>query len=240
MFRRLTLALAAAAALLATTAQADEADIRRNLAQRLPRLGVIESVQASPMPGLYEVVANGEVMYSDEKGNFVLRGDLLQLSQGVRNLTEERRAKLQVPVDFAKLPLKDAVVWKSGNGKRRVAVFSDPFCTYCKQLEREMQQVKDVTVYTFMVAMISRDSPKVVRDVWCAKDSTQVWLDWMLRDVMPKRAMGDCEMPLDRNMALANRLRVRGTPAVMFEDGSVTPGMMMAPDIETKLASVKH
>lgn len=239
MIRRLTLAMAAAA-LLAASAYADEADIRRNLPQRLPGIPAIEDVQQTPLAGIYEVVAGGEVFYTDGQANYVIRGELLQTKAGagIRNLTEERINKLAA-FDFPSLPFKDAIVWKNGNGKRRVAVFADPNCGYCKHLEKELQQVKDVTVYTFMVPILGGDSPQKLRNIWCAKDATQAWRNWMLEGVPAARYMGTCETPAERNMKLANKHHIRGTPAIVFEDGTFSPGMLKAEDLEARLSGKK-
>lgn len=236
MIRRLTLVLAAA--VLAGPALADEADIRRNLPQRLPNLPPIESVQPTPMAGLFEVVADGEILYTDALGTFILHGQLLQTHPKLRNLTEERSAALS-GFEFATLPFKDAVVWKSGNGKRRIAVFSDPNCGYCKRQEKEFQQIKDLTVYTFMVPILGGDSPQKLRNIWCAKDVTQAWREWMLEGVQAARVMGKCDSPAERNMELARKHRIRGTPAIVFEDGSLSPGMLSADALEERLSGKK-
>lgn len=220
-----------------TPAWADEADIRRNLPQRVPKLPPIESVSPTPIAGIYEVVIGGEIVYSDAQGNHLIRGEILQTNP-MRNLTEERSAKLS-GFDFAKLPLKDAVVWKNGNGKRKVAVFADPNCGYCKRFERELQQVKDLTVYTFIIPILGGDSPQKSRDIWCSKNQTQAWLDWMLRNQTPPRQMGSCDTPMERNLQLAQKHRVRGTPGIVFEDGSFVPGMLPAADLEQRLSGGK-
>ncbi|MBF6682364.1 DsbC family protein, partial [Acinetobacter baumannii] len=135
-------------ACVAPWAAAQEATIRKNLAERLPNLPTIDEVTKTPVAGLYEVRIGTDVLYTDAEGNYLIQGQIFD-TKARRNLTEERLAKLTA-IDFASLPLKDAVVWKSGNGKRKLAVFADPNCGYCKRFERDLQSVKDVTVYTFL------------------------------------------------------------------------------------------
>ncbi|HEX6704536.1 MAG TPA: DsbC family protein, partial [Albitalea sp.] len=142
------LLLAVCATVLAGTALADEAAIRKNIAERLPQYPKIDEVTKTPIPGLYEVRFGTDVLYSDENGNYLIEGQMLETKTHV-NVTEERVAKLTA-IDFASLPLKDAIVWKQGTGARRLVVFADPNCGYCKHFERELQKVKDVTVYTFL------------------------------------------------------------------------------------------
>ncbi len=234
--------VATTAALLAFTALqagADEAEIRSKLSQRMPNLPKIESVQPTAMPGLYEVlVAGGDILYADEHGEYVIHGELLQ-TKSARNLTEERLGKLN-QIDFNSLPLQDAVVWKVGTGKRRMAIFSDPNCGYCKRLEREIQQLKDVTVYTFLIPILGGDSPQKVQNIWCSKDAMQTYRDWMLNNVVPPRFMGmSCNTPADRNKTLARKLRVEATPAMFFESGARIRGAAQLAEIERNLAAGK-
>ena len=153
----------------ALAAWADEVEIRKNLAERLPQLGKIDEVTKSPIPGLFEVRANGsEIFYTDPQGNFLLQGDLID-TQLKRNLTEERINKLTA-LAFADLPLKDAFTIVRGNGKRKIAVFEDPNCGYCKRFERDLQQVNNVTISMFLYPILSADSAEKSRNIWCSKD----------------------------------------------------------------------
>lgn len=229
----------AAACLMGGYAQADEAEIRIKLAQRIPDLPKIEDIRTSAIPGMYEVaLASGEVFYTDEHGEYIIHGDLVQ-TKTMRNLTEERQAKLS-QFDFSALPLQDAVVWKVGTGKRRMAIFADPNCGYCKRLEHDMQQLKDVTVYTFLIPILGGDSPQKAQNIWCSKNNTQVYRDWMLDGVAPPRFMGmSCATPMDRNLALARKLRVEATPALFFENGSRIRGAAGVAEIEKRLTAPK-
>jgi thiol:disulfide interchange protein DsbC len=213
---------------------AQEAQIRKNLSERLSELGKVDEVTKSVVPGLYEVRVGTDIYYSDEQGNFLLEGMLLDTRTRV-NLTEARLNK----VIAAELPsrYKDAVVWKQGNGSRKLVVFSDPNCGYCKRLERDLQNVKDVTVYTFLVGILGADSNEKARNIWCAKDSTQTYRSWMLSGDVPDRAMGKCDVSaLERNQNLMRRFRFNGTPALVFEDGRKVGGALGTEELERRLA----
>lgn len=236
--RLATFAAAALAALtlLAGPARADEADIRKTLTERFANLPRIDEIRPSPMAGVWEVRIGTDIMYSDAKGTYLLQGALIDTATR-RNLTEERVDKLTA-IDFASLPLKDAIVWKNGNGKRRIAVFADPNCGYCKRLEKDLVNVKDVTVYTFVIPILGGDSPEKSRSIWCAKDNTTVWRNWMIDGATPARLMGQCDASaIERNSALAKKHRVTGTPAIVFEDGTRAPGAIPAAEIEKRLAA---
>lgn len=237
--KKLHLIALASLMLVGSAARADVAEIRAKLGQRMANLPRIEDIRPTAIPGLYEVaVVSGEVFYTDEHGDYILHGDLIQ-TKTMRNLTEERQDKLS-QIDFSALPLQDAVVWKVGNGKRRMAVFADPNCGYCKRLEHELQQVKDVTVYTFMIPILGGDSPQKAQNIWCSGNATQVWRDWMLNGTPPPRFMGmKCNTPMSRNLVLANKLRVEATPALFFENGSRIRGAAGLDDIEKHLSASK-
>ena len=214
---------------------AQETVIRKNLAERLPDLK-IDEVSKTPITGLFELRVGTDVYYTDEQGNHLIEGQMIETKTRT-NLTEARINKLTA-IDFAALPLKDALVWKQGSGARKVAVFADPNCGYCKRFEKDLQQLKDVTVYTFLYPILGGDSPEKSRDIWCAKDNTKVWLDWMLRGVAPVRSMGECDASaLQRNAALGRKHRVNGTPAIVFEDGKRVPGAMPLDQMEKQLAA---
>lgn len=210
------------------------ATLKQKLSQRMPQLPPIEGARTTSMSGLIELRAGGHIFYTDAGGDHLIDGQLIDV-RNQRNLTEARLDEIN-QVDFASLPLRDAVVWKSGNGKRRMVVFADPNCGYCKRLERDMQKLKDVTVYTFMIGILGDDSKAKSDQIWCAKDRTQTWLNWMLDGEAPPRALGQCGSPLQRNMALAQKLRVNGTPAIIFEDGTRLPGAASLQTLEQRLA----
>ncbi len=227
--------LAAAALLTLATScgWANEAAIKKALTERLPGFKVDE-VRPTPMPGLWEVRTGTELRYTDAAGNYLIEGEILDL-RAKKNLTEERIAKLTA-IDFNSLPLKDAVVWKTGSGKRRIAVFADPNCGYCKRFERALQDVKDLTVYTFVIPILGQDSVEKTRAIVCAKDQTAAWRAWMLDGTAPPKVEGKCDDAVtERNLAFSRRHRINGTPAILFEDGSREPGAMGAEQVEQRL-----
>jgi len=233
-----TLLRSALAVALVTTfahaASAQEAVIRKNIAERLPDFPKIDEVTKTPIPGLYELRIGTEVLYTDEHGDHLIEGSIVE-TRSRTNLTEARINKLTA-IDFAALPLKDAIVWKQGTGARKLVVFADPNCGYCKKFEKEMQQVKDVTVYTFLYPILGGDSPDKSRDIWCAKDNGTVWREWMIRGTAPVRSMGQCDTSaLQRNVALGKKYRVNGTPALVFEDGKRVPGALPPDQVEKQL-----
>ena len=223
-----------AGAVLAHAAVAQEAVIRKNIAERLPDFPKIDEVSKTPIPGLYELRIGTEILYTDEHGDHVIEGHLIETKTRA-DLTTARIDKLTA-IDFASLPLKDAIVWKQGTGARKLVVFADPNCGYCKKFEKEMQQVKDVTVYTFLYPILGGDSPDKSRDIWCAKDNSAVWRDWMIKGTAPVRSMAACDTAaLQRNVALGKKIRVNGTPALVFEDGKRVPGAMAPEQVEKQL-----
>lgn len=237
MKKLLRLALAASiATLFAQAAFAQEAVIRKNISERLPDFPKIDEVTKTPIPGVYELRVGTELVYSDERGEHIIQGAMIDTKTGV-NLTEARIDKLTA-IDFASLPLKDAIVYKQGTGARKLVVFADPNCGYCKKFERELLQVKDVTVYTFLYSILGGDSPEKSRNIWCAKDSTTVWREWMVNGAVPPRAMAQCDAAaLQRNLAMGKKYRVNGTPALVFEDGKRVPGALPPAQIEAQLTA---
>jgi thiol:disulfide interchange protein DsbC len=224
----------AVGAVLATSALADEAQIRKNLPERFPKFPAIDEVSKAPIPGLYEVRMGNDVLYTDEEASHIIEGQIID-TRTRTNLTEARVNTLSA-IDFAKLPLKDAVVWKTGTGARKMAVFSDPNCGYCKRLEGDIQKLKNVTVYTFLIPVLGADSNAKSRNIWCAKEKTNVWLDWMLRAKTPAVAEEGCDATaIERNAALGRKHRVNGTPAIVFTDNTRVPGAMSADEIEKRL-----
>ena len=238
ILRRFLLALACTGAFMAAAqpALADDAAIRKNIAERFPEWPKIDEISKTPVAGLYEIRLGTDVFYTDETGSYLFEGALVETKTKV-NLTEARVNKLTA-IDFATLPLKDAIVWKQGTGARKLVIFADPNCGYCKKFERELQAVKDVTVYTFLYPILGGDSPEKSRDIWCAKDNTKAWRDWMLNGTPPTRSMGACDTgALARNTALGRKHKVNGTPALVFEDGKRVPGALPPDQVEKNLTT---
>lgn len=224
--------LAAAALSLSLSATAQESTIRKTLAERIPQLEKIDEVRSTPMSGLYEVRVGTDLFYTDAKGNFLIQGELID-TKARRNLTEDRITKLSA-VDFSALPLKDAFVTVRGNGKRKLVVFADPNCGYCKRFERDLQKVDNVTIHTFLYPILSPDSVEKSRNIWCAKDRSNSWDDWMLRDKTPPTSSCDTAA-LQRNLAFGKKHKITGTPTLIFADGSRVPGAIGLQELEKHL-----
>jgi thiol:disulfide interchange protein DsbC len=229
--------LAVVLAALSLPALANEAAIRKAFAERMPNAPKIDEVRPAAMPGLWEVRIGNEIRYTDAAANFLIEGELFDL-KAKKNLTEERVTQLN-RIDFASLPFKDAVMWKNGNGKRRIAVFADPNCGYCKRFEKGLQELKDVTVYTFLIPILGGDSPEKTRAIWCSKDSANAWLSWMLKGEQPGKAPASCDDgAIERNLALSRKIHVNGTPAILLEDGNRIPGAVGPVELEKRLQAL--
>jgi thiol:disulfide interchange protein DsbC len=238
MMNFLKTTLVSACLLAGLNAFAQEATIRKNLGERIPQLQKIDEVKQSPMPGLFEIRVNGtEIYYTDAKGNFLVQGNLIDTRQR-RNLTEERVDKLTT-INFDALPLKDAFTIVRGNGSRKLAVFEDPNCGYCKKFERDLQKVDNVTIHMFLYPILSADSAEKSKNIWCAKDKTKAWQDWMVRDQEPKASVCDSSA-IERNVEVGRKYKITGTPTLVFVDGTRVPGAIGAAEVEKHLASVKN
>ncbi len=231
--------LLAACAIFAATGSvfAQEAAIRKNLAERLPNFPKIDEVTKSPVPGLFEIRVGGtEIFYTDAEGNYLVQGNLID-TKNKRNLTEERVAKL-TEIDFDALPLKDAFTIVRGNGKRKLAVFEDPNCGYCKRFEKDLANVNNVTVYMFLYPILGPSSTERSKNLWCAKDRAKAWTDWMTKDA--DVAAGNCDTTaLARNVEFGKKHKITGTPTLIFADGNRVPGAIGAAQVEKFLAEVK-
>lgn len=195
-------------------------------------IGPVDQVNKSPIPGLYEVVTGDHIFYADETGQYLIDGSMFDLKSR-RNLTEARARQL-FAIDFDKLPLDLAVKKVKGNGKRKMAYFTDPNCGYCKKLEHELQSVNDVTLYLFLYPIFDGSAEKV-QAIWCSKDRVKAWDDLMLKSVQP--APATCDVPSAKVLELGKKLRVNGTPALIFANGVINPGYMPADDLNKALDS---
>jgi thiol:disulfide interchange protein DsbC len=218
-------------------AHADEAAVRKAVSERLPDLPRIDEVTRTPVPGLYEVRYNGtEILYANETGDYILVNGSLVETRTRQNLTELRTQKLMVK-DFDKLPLQDAIVIRQGTGARRMAMFVDPNCEYCKSFEQGLVDVHDVTIYAFLIPILGPDSKTKARDIWCSKDPAKAWRDWMLQRVAPVRAMKCDGAALERNLSFASQQRISVTPSLFFADGTRKPGILAADAVESRLVA---
>lgn len=211
-------------------AAADEASVKKALQEKFPKAKV-ESLIKTPYSGLYEVLMEGNFFYTDEKVTYLFDGNILD-ARTMQNLTQERIRKL-FSVKFTDLPLNLAIKNVKGSGKRKVAIFSDPDCPFCQRLEREMANVTDVTIYTFLYPIDSLHpgaSQKAVA-IWCSSDRAKAWDDLMLRGLLPSGSAG-CDTPIATLQELGRKLKVTGTPTLIFTDGRVIPGAMPAAQLE--------
>jgi thiol:disulfide interchange protein DsbC len=191
-------------------------------------------IHPTPWPGVFEVTMGANLAYVDETGQFFLFGHLYDMT-AQRDLTAERKDTL-ARIDFAALPLADALKEIRGTGERTLAIFSDPDCPYCRRLEDEIRDLTDVTLYTFLmpIASLHPDARTKAVAVWCAQDRNAAWHALMWRDEQP--AAIDCPHPVDRNAALGERLGIAGTPTLIAADGRVLPGAASRAQIEAWLA----
>lgn len=196
----------------------------------------VESVSRTPYGGLYEVVLkSGELVYTDENVAFVVDGRVID-AKTRRDMTQARLNELSA-IDFSTLPLDQAIKQVHGNGKRVIASFEDPNCGYCKRLGKELAQMKDVTIYTFLYPILSPDSTTKSRNIWCSKDRAKAWSDWIVGAKAPSSA--ECDTgAIEQNVALGQKLRINGTPTLFLADGSRIGGYVPAAELEKALAAV--
>ena len=236
MVRKIAAMFLIAAGLAAGTASASESAIRQGFQARFPN-ATVESVARTPFAGIYEVVFNGQIAYTDEKLNFVFFGNLVDVRTGAeRNLTRERSA--QLASQSLRKSSDNAIKRVRGNGKRVLYTFEDPNCGFCRELQKEVMKLTDVTVYTFLWPILSPDSVEKSRAVWCSKDRAKAWDDLMSRGIAPQ-ASAKCDAPLEKNHELAQRFGIRGTPAIFLTDGrQVGSGYVPAAELDEALNSV--
>lgn len=235
-----TLAAALAAALLAvgcSTSQPPEDAIRQALVERLPNLPKIDEVSKTPMEGLYEVRVNkSEIFYTDRAGNYLIQGELID-TKGRQNLTEARIEKLTA-VAFDSLPLKDAFTIVRGNGERKMAIFEDPNCGFCKRFEKELDKLDNVTMHVFLFPILGPDSVTKSTHIWCAQDKGKTFVDWMVNSKLPAEASCDTAA-VQRNVAFGQANRITGTPTTIFADGTRVAGAVPLERVEQGLNGKK-
>ena len=221
---------------LMLSAHADEAAVRRMMQDKLRGGGTIELVQQLPNTGLYEVVVRSsegaQIFYVDERASILVAGNVFDAKTG-RNLTEERLRELNA-VKWESLPFDWAVTTRRGNGRRAIAVFSDPNCPYCKRFEKDLAMLDDITVHIFLYPVIKRESLTLTRSVWCSKDRARAWNDLMLRDIQPK-ASPDCDTPIEKLVELGRRLGAISTPTWILQNGERHQGAMPLEEVRSLL-----
>ncbi|GIK25217.1 MAG: thiol:disulfide interchange protein [Rhodocyclales bacterium] len=234
MFKRIFSSICLALLLLAAgAAHADEASVKKSVEAWMG--GKVDAVRKAGVLGLYEIQIGNELYYTDEKVSLLFDGNIID-TKTRKNLTQARINKLSA-IKFADLPLELAVKTVRGDGRRVFATFEDPNCGYCKKLTKEMAGMDNVTIYTFLLPILSRDSAEKSRAVWCAADRAKAWNDLMVNGTVP--AAGTCDAPIEKVVALAQKYNIRGTPTIFLSDGERIPGAVPVAQLEQKLAQIK-
>jgi thiol:disulfide interchange protein DsbC len=213
-------------ACLSFAALADEADVRKAVESKL---GKVEKIVRAPLAGIWEVTVDGQIFYADDKGAYLIFGNLLDVKSG-KNLTAERQ--------FNSLPLELAMKQVRGSGKNIMVTFEDPNCTYCKKLAKDILTLKDVTVYTFLYPVLGDDSYDKSKAIWCAPDKSRAWVDWMTSGKSLPAVPAKCDTAgLDKSALLGRKLRIGGTPAIFFANGERVGGYIPPAEIEKRFSA---
>lgn len=223
----------------ACLAGADEASLKKQIEAAYPKFKV-DSVVKTPYAGLYEVFMGGQIIYTDEKFSFLIAEGRLVDPKNKKDITGERLDELS-KIDFNSLPLDQAIKVVKGNGSRKLVVFSDVDCPFCKRLEqKELSNLNDVTIYTFLypIEQLHPDAANKSRSIWCASNRVKAWQDWILNNKLPT-STGKCDVPLEKVGELAHRLGVNSTPTLFFENGKRMLGAQPYDEIEKSLQAAK-
>jgi thiol:disulfide interchange protein DsbC len=237
MLKRL-LSLCAVALLVASVAHADEAAIRKAAQAKFPRANV-QSITKLPYLGLYELIVNGEVVYSDENFDYIIyEGNIIDVKND-RNFTEERKRKLAM-IPFEDLPLDLAVKRVKGNGERKMAIFTDPDCPFCKRIEGDLAKVDNVTIYMFLfpIDSLHPKAAEKAKRIWCSPDRVKAWDEYMQKGVTPAAAPS-CDNPVDKLVQFGTARGINATPTLVFANGDRVPGAISASQIEKLLSTSK-
>ena len=218
--------------LFSSIVYADEASLKKSLSTYFPN-EKIEILKKVPSLQLYEVVIGDQLFYVDEKVNYFFSGYLFDL-KNEKNLTEERLREIKAErrVDINSLPLKYAIKEVKGNGKRKLVIFSDPNCGYCKRLEKELLQINNVTIYTLLYPILN-GSKELAEAIWCSDNKLEAWNDYMLNNIRP--TIVNCETPINILLQTGKKNGFNSTPTIVFANGTIVPGMIPAVTIEEKL-----
>lgn len=230
----------ALAAMLACTAWTwaraetrDEARVHKLVEPRMGSNVKVDAVSKTGYGGLYEVRSGADIFYTDANARYMFVGKIVDLTT-LQDLTRARADELAA-IRFADLPLEMAIKTVKGNGQRVMAVFEDPNCPYCRKLHRTLGQIDNVTVYTFMLNILSTDSAARSKDIWCAPDRSLAWQQWMTEAKAPPGAPAACVTPNEQVLALGRKLHVQGTPTIYFADGSRSGSGFDAATLEARL-----
>lgn len=193
-------------------------------------------IRPSPVNGVYEVIMGRNVAYTDETGRYFMFGHIFDMSSQ-RDLTAELLETLN-KIDISTLPIDDSIKIVHGSGERKLYLFSDPDCPYCKRLEKELQKLKNVTIHTFLYPIDELHPQAADKShlIWCAKDREEAWKALMQQGTTPvANSREDCQSPIERNVRLAKRLGIEGTPTMILENGTFAQGFMQVSELETLL-----
>ncbi|MSP99472.1 MAG: DsbC family protein [Methylotenera sp.] len=216
---------------------ADEAGVKKVVEAAYPKIKV-ENVSKTPYAGLYEVFMGGQIIYTDEKMTFLIAEGRLVDPKTKKDITGERMDEL-TKIDFSNLPLEQAIKAVKGNGSRKLVVFSDVDCPYCKRLEQnELANITDVTIYTFLypIEQLHPDAASKSKLIWCANNRVKAWEDWIFNNQLPKTA-GTCEVPLEKVGQLARKIGITSTPTLIFSDGKRMLGAQPYKEIERAMTA---
>ncbi len=239
MFNRILTVLSCVLALLTGVACADEASIRAEFLKKYPQT-TVESITKTPYLGLYEMVVDGEVLYTDADFTYLIAGSLIETKTKI-NLTDARQREIEdkklksLAFPFDQLPFDLAIKKVKGDGSRKVAVFSDPDCPFCRKLEKDIEKVTNVTIYIFLfpIEQLHPKAPEMARAIWCAPDRVKAWDEYLLKGVVPKSAK--CDNPVEKLVAYGQSKKINGTPTIFFADGKRVPGAIPAERFEELL-----
>ncbi len=239
MLHRLPAITLAAVCFIGTAAHADDSKLRAAIEAKFPK-ATIQSVTEMPALGLYELVIDGVIYYSDAKFKYLFDGNIIE-TKSMRNVTAERKRAIEEKVlaklalSFDDLPFDNAFKKVYGDGSRRMAYFADPNCGFCKRFDREtLPKLKNTTVYVFMYPIITKQSVPTAKSIWCSDDRGKAWDDYVIRSVAPK-AKPTCDNPVDDVLAFGYKQRIRGTPTLFFADGSRASGALTLEQLEKRL-----
>ena len=239
MFIRILTVLSCALLLLAGVARADEASIRAEFAKKYPQAN-LESITKTPYLGLYEMLVDGELVYTDADFTYLILGNIIETKTRT-NVTDVRQREIEdkklkgLAFPFEQLPFELAIKKVKGDGSRKVAVFSDPDCPFCRKLEKDIEKITDVTIYIFLfpIEQLHPKAPEMSRAIWCAPDRVKAWDEYMLKGVVPKSPK--CDNPVEKIVAYGQSKKINGTPTIFFTDGKRVPGAIPAERFEELL-----
>jgi thiol:disulfide interchange protein DsbC len=233
--KRLLVTLAVGLFTFSCTVEATPEAVKAELAKKYPAI-TAERITKTTYANLYEVFTGTEIFYTDEKVTFFVAGEIID-AVSRKNVSQDRLNRLTA-IPFNELPFQNAIKIVRGDGSRKMAVFEDPLCGFCKRFEADIAQIENTTIYVFLYPILAQDSVEKSKNIWCAKDQKTTWQDWMLRDKQAPVAAADCKTPLEDNVALGRKLRATGTPVTFFEDGERIVGARPREEFEAKFAQL--